>query len=139
MGSMEAGGAGSRLEQRAGADNAAAAAAAEMPAQTSCWACRTLVHVPVVDGQLAPEFKVATCPAFRLPQKRSLPPSPAPAPIILRISRYQLARCPKRPCIPLEPSNSLSTAWQRMNQASKKYGTAVGRSGGAQMGAQMAR
>jgi hypothetical protein len=57
--SMDGGG---RLEQRAAAGgddpDAAATAASEGAAQMECWACSTLVQVPVVDGQLAPDFKV---------------------------------------------------------------------------------
>mmetsp|Transcript_35119 Transcript_35119/g.91199 ORF Transcript_35119/g.91199 Transcript_35119/m.91199 type:complete len:463 (-) Transcript_35119:426-1814(-) len=94
VGSMEAGGAGSRLEQRAGADNAAAAAAAEMPAQTSCWACRTLVHVPVVDGQLAPEFKCGHCGAITQ-KKRARPGQKRTGPGLG-------GRCCDRVCAPFE-------------------------------------
>jgi len=65
---------GGRLEQRAAAGgddpDAAATAASEGAAQMECWACSTLVQVPVVDGQLAPDFKCGFCGAITQKKKK---------------------------------------------------------------------
>jgi len=72
----EGGRGGAFLVDMGGSDSPPAAeqdrASDPLNCQVDCWACTTRVHVPVVDGQLAPDFKCGWCGAIssRRPPRR---------------------------------------------------------------------